>query len=125
MSSRDDNQLLGKEVDLDTLKSNCGNKTMDGDKILNPCGSIANSLFNDVLTLIPPSFNESLRLDEHGIAWKYDLLKFKNPDSYGDPKYKWLYCFRRCNELDMKAIPISFPRNHLMIPILLHLMVVE
>lgn len=63
MSSRDDNQLLGKEVDLDTLKSNCGNKTMDGDKILNPCGSIANSLFNDVLTLIPPSFNESLRLE--------------------------------------------------------------
>ena len=69
-------------MDLDTLKTNCGNKTMDGDKILNPCGSIANSLFNDVFTLIPPSFNELLRLDEHGIAWKYDLQKFKNPKSY-------------------------------------------
>ena len=84
MNSRDDNQLRGEEVDLSTLKSNCGNKTMDGDRILNPCGSVANSLFNDIYTLV------TLTLNESPIAWKYDLEKFKNPSNYGDPSYKWL-----------------------------------
>lgn len=87
VNSRDDNQLRGEEVDLSTLKSNCGNKTTDGDRILNPCGSVANSLFNDIYTLVSPM---TLTLNESHIAWKYDLEKFKNPSNYGDPSYKWL-----------------------------------
>lgn len=90
MNSRDDAQLRGEEVDLDTLTANCGNKTMDGDKILNPCGSVANSFFNDVFTFVPSDSQTNLYLDERGIAWKYDLDKFDNPQNYGDAKYKWL-----------------------------------
>lgn len=87
MNSRDDNQLRGEDVSVSTLESNCGNKTYDGSLILNPCGSIANSLFNDIFHLK----TEGYVLNEHDISWKYDREKYKNPSEYDESKYKYLY----------------------------------
>ena len=44
-------------------------------RILQPCGLIANSYFNDVITLT----NNGIAMDETGIAWESDKEKFKNP----------------------------------------------
>ena len=82
MNSRDDNQLRGEDVPVSTLESNCGNKTYDGSLILNPCGSIANSLFNDIFHLK----TEGYVLNEHDISWKYDREKYKNPSVYDESK---------------------------------------
>ena len=86
MNSRDDDQLRGVDVPYSTLESNCGNVTMEAGLILNPCGSVANSLFNDVFTLADSTYT----LNEHDISWKYDREKFNNPSNYGSPGYKWL-----------------------------------
>ena len=85
MNSRDDNLLRGEDVDVKTLQANCGNKTFVGDRILYPCGSIANSFFNDVFTV------KNYELNEHDISWKYDRDKFKNPATYDESKYQYLY----------------------------------
>lgn len=86
MNSRNDKQLNGEIVSLQELESSCGNKTMENDLILNPCGSVANSLFNDIFTLVDSPYE----LIESGISWKYDREKFHNPPNYGAEGYKWL-----------------------------------
>lgn len=86
MNSRNDKQLNGEIVSLQELESSCGNKTMENDLILNPCGSVANSLFNDIFTLVDSPYE----LIESGISWKYDRDKFHNPPNYGAEGYKWL-----------------------------------
>lgn len=86
MNSRNDAQLYGEEVALEDLEESCGNKTLENGLILNPCGSVANSLFNDIFTLVDSPYE----LIESGISWKYDREKFHNPANYGDAKYKWL-----------------------------------
>ena len=86
MNSRNDAQLYGEEVDLEDLEASCGNKTLENGLILNPCGSVANSLFNDIFTLVDSPYE----LIESGICWKYDREMFHNPAIYGDAKYKWL-----------------------------------
>jgi hypothetical protein len=53
-------------------------KWAPGYKLLYPCGLIANSLFNDKISVALP-----LALDETGISWESDKKKFVNP---GDPK---------------------------------------
>ena len=72
-------------MDVKTLESSCGSKLYDGELILNPCGSIANSFFNDVFTV------SNFELNEHDISWKYDREKYKNPSQYDETKYKYLY----------------------------------
>lgn len=71
-------QLLGrnkKESDL----SGCSPLKKNGSKILSPCGLIANSLFNDIISL------EGKTMRENDIAWKSDLQKkFKQPN-----KFEW------------------------------------
>lgn len=87
--SRDDSQLLGqlpknqnpidaKNCDpLNKLK-NKQNETIT----LNPCGLVANTLFNDKFTLI----DENLVMLEEGIAWDSDVqFKFAQPTGF---KYK-------------------------------------
>ncbi len=103
MNSRDDNQLRGVDVPLATLESNCGNTTKEDGLILNPCGSVANSLFNDVFTL----HDSDYVLNEHDISWKYDREKFNNPSNYGDPNYKWLSLFvYSCDIVATSPIPM-------------------
>ena len=70
---------------------------------MNPCGSVANSLFNDVVTL----HDSDYVLNEHDISWKYDREKFNNPSNYGDPNYKWLSLFvYSCDIVATSPIPM-------------------
>ncbi|XP_034118441.1 cell cycle control protein 50A isoform X1 [Drosophila albomicans] len=78
VKSRDDEQLLGR-LSL-TPNSDCTPfaYTDDGTPIA-PCGAIANSLFNDSLTL--SLNNEPIKLFNTGIAWPSDKrVKFRNPE---------------------------------------------
>ncbi|CAF1687516.1 unnamed protein product, partial [Adineta ricciae] len=79
VKSRDDNQLLGK---TDAVSKDCQpfQKSVNGSDYT-PCGAIANSKFNDSLTLV---FNgsQTVPLLNTGIAWTTDKdVKFKNPNN--------------------------------------------
>lgn len=81
VKSRDDKQLLGK--DITAVSGDCEpfNKDKDG-LIYAPCGSIANSMFNDTLWLyeIKGGTMEEVKLLKTEIAWPSDRkIKFKNP----------------------------------------------
>ncbi len=78
MKSRDDNQLLG-EFDQ-TPSPDCTPFGQTDDKrTIVPCGAIANSLFNDTLTIISDS-DGKVPLLNTGIAWPSDKeIKFRNP----------------------------------------------
>ncbi|CAF1214551.1 unnamed protein product [Adineta steineri] len=76
VKSRDDNQLLGKAP---PVSADCQPfQTSANGTAYTPCGAIANSKFNDTLTL---SFNgTSVPLTNIGIAWTTDkAVKFQNP----------------------------------------------
>lgn len=78
VKSRDDSQLLGK---TDRVGVDCQpyQKLSNGtDLDYRPCGAIANSKFNDTLTL---SFGTvPVPVDKTGITWTTDrAVKFKNP----------------------------------------------
>nr|AKG51638.1 cell cycle control protein 50A [Artemia sinica] len=83
VKSRDDFQLLGS---LGDVSSDCApfHQTSDGRKIV-PCGAIANSMFNDTLTLQyqnprSPGNMEEVPVNKTGIAWSSDKThKFRNP----------------------------------------------
>lgn len=77
VKSRDDEQLLGR---LSSAPStDCEPFAMDGNKPIAPCGAIANSLFNDTLTLSSREHGQVPLLNT-GIAWSSDKnVKFRNP----------------------------------------------
>lgn len=90
--SRSVDQLLGHEVDRDTIKSHCkpietvGDLNIDYDKSLpsstpaNPCGLIARSHFNDTFNLVSDEGNYVI-IDENGISWDNDkFIKPKDED---------------------------------------------
>lgn len=82
VKSRDDNQLLGR-LD-DTVSTDCEPflwaETNFTKKPIAPCGAIANSLFNDTLTLHSVQLNKDVPLIKTGIAWPSDKnIKFRNP----------------------------------------------
>ncbi|PSN41029.1 Cell cycle control protein 50A [Blattella germanica] len=76
VKSRDDNQLLGNIHD--PVWSDCAPFMYYGNQTIAPCGAIANSMFNDVLTI---NFqNKPVNLLRTGIAWTSDkTIKFQNP----------------------------------------------
>ncbi|XP_049824123.1 cell cycle control protein 50A isoform X2 [Aethina tumida] len=81
VKSRDDNQLLGR-INQEPV-SDCmpfAYVTNGSNKIpIAPCGAIANSLFNDVLSLSSKQLG-NITLLNTGIAWPSDKkTKFKNP----------------------------------------------
>ncbi|XP_067938407.1 cell cycle control protein 50A-like [Watersipora subatra] len=79
VKSRDDNQLRGNEIPLNGLDDDCSPYKTIGDKQIAPCGAIANSLFNDTLTLTYED-TTPVPLNNTGIAWKTDKgAKFRNP----------------------------------------------
>ncbi|XP_011168365.1 cell cycle control protein 50A isoform X2 [Solenopsis invicta] len=86
VKSRDDNQLLGKLDHENLLVSNdCepfAYKEVNGTtKPIAPCGAIANSLFNDNLTLWSFTHKDFVPLLRTGIAWPSDKnIKFRNPE---------------------------------------------
>jgi hypothetical protein len=98
VKSRDDNQLLGTSVPFDSLTVDCepyrgmANSSLTGGGMpYAPCGAIANSLFNDTLSIFYQLSNNSLQslaLLRTGIAWTTDRRsKFRNPDGFkSNPK---------------------------------------
>jgi len=84
VKSRDDKQMLGAK--LSTVSTDCSpfDRDPDTNEIYAPAGAIANSLFNDTLTLYwynPISGEDKVPLDNKGIAWDSDKRrKFKNPE---------------------------------------------
>mmetsp|Transcript_17860 Transcript_17860/g.28154 ORF Transcript_17860/g.28154 Transcript_17860/m.28154 type:complete len:372 (+) Transcript_17860:58-1173(+) len=80
VSSRYDAQLQGSTLHADT--DYCSPLTSNGSQDLNPCGLVANSLFNDVIAL-EASTNAAVALDEAGITWDSDrATKFAQPDGF-------------------------------------------
>lgn len=82
VKSRDDEQLLGRLSMAPS--SDCMPFDKDGNKPIAPCGAIANSLFNDTLTIInrnAPIQGQFVPLLRTGIAWPSDKnIKFRNPE---------------------------------------------
>ncbi|CAO1435244.1 unnamed protein product [Diamesa serratosioi] len=77
VKSRDDEQLLGNFKD--NPSSDCGPFALSEGKTIVPCGAIANSLFNDTLTLRSTSYG-LVPVLRTGIAWESDRdIKFRNP----------------------------------------------
>ncbi|XP_017056342.1 cell cycle control protein 50A isoform X1 [Drosophila ficusphila] len=79
VKSRDDEQLLGHLSQ--TPSTDCAPFAYDPDsgKPIAPCGAIANSLFNDTLTLLQGE--SEIKLLKTGIAWPSDKrVKFRNPE---------------------------------------------
>jgi len=90
VKSRDDNQLLGKAT---PAVSDCSPYQTDttGTKSVAPCGAIANSLFNDTLSLQYQGTID-VPMNNTGIAWSTDKnVKFRNPSSPTDPNYAQTY----------------------------------
>jgi hypothetical protein len=83
--SRDDWQLLGASEQTQLQKDNCAPLNKLGNITLNPCGLIANTMFNDVIEFAPTDNQSAAKLDmiEDGIAWQSDLeYKFRQPDGF-------------------------------------------
>mmetsp|Transcript_9448 Transcript_9448/g.13880 ORF Transcript_9448/g.13880 Transcript_9448/m.13880 type:complete len:384 (+) Transcript_9448:40-1191(+) len=84
--SRDDEQLKGSDSAQTTVAArNCEPLNKLGNQTINPCGLIANTLFNDVFTLTAGKDAEgnALIMKETGIAWETDLqYKFKQPSGF-------------------------------------------
>jgi len=103
VKSKDENQMLGDIGTVGNLKtpsSDCeyydyvsvtdssGNSKR---KTIIPCGAIANSLFNDSITMCrikDTNICETVDLKRTGIAWDSDKqYKFKNPTHFNEPQH--------------------------------------
>lgn len=104
VKSRSDAQLRGDDVSLSSLKDSCDPLWEKDGQVLNPCGLIANSMFNGAATcglprpapppplnraappppdVFTPAKSANVRLLEHGIAWDSDVkTKFNNPEEF-------------------------------------------
>ncbi|KAL4711901.1 hypothetical protein ACJJTC_006070 [Scirpophaga incertulas] len=79
VKSRDDNQLLGR-LSM-TPSTDCQPFAFNDGKPVAPCGAIANSLFNDTLTLYSVELKVDVPVIRTGIAWSSDKqIKFRNPE---------------------------------------------
>ncbi|XP_052738885.1 cell cycle control protein 50A [Bicyclus anynana] len=83
VKSRDDNQLLGRLHP--NPSGDCEPFAYDNGVPIAPCGAIANSLFNDTLSVMSREMNMDVPVLKTGIAWTSDKkIKFGNPS--GDLK---------------------------------------
>ncbi|KAH9048526.1 transcription regulator [Lactarius hengduanensis] len=88
VQSFDWKQLRGDNRTVDNLKNgNCKPAATVGDKVIYPCGLIANSLFNDtfsnLILLNPPSgASSTYNFSQQGIAWSGEAKKYKSPPGY-------------------------------------------
>ena len=82
--SRDDYQLQGKpeKYRSSVTKDFCEPLEKLGDIQLNPCGLVANTLFNDVISFAEGG-DGNLKLEEKGIAWKSDVdYRYAQPEGF-------------------------------------------
>ncbi|KAF9650848.1 Lem3/Cdc50 [Thelephora ganbajun] len=88
VSSLDADQLKGKHrTAKDLKKGNCKPVAVENDKVIYPCGLIANSLFNDTfssLTLLNPAAGASSEytMSEKNIAWPGEAKKYVAKPNY-------------------------------------------
>ena len=85
--SRDDDQLRGSRDQTSLAKENCDPLQEVGNQTLNPCGLVANTLFNDIFEVSNSTDTDGepldLKLIEKGIAWKSDVdHRFKQPEGF-------------------------------------------
>ena len=90
--SRDDFQLAGQQGGDTVSRSRCKplnelRNATSGEIIrLNPCGKVANTLFNDIIQLEEgqqDAFGNTLQLIETGIAWQSDIdYLYKQPEGF-------------------------------------------
>jgi len=81
VSSLSPEQLLGETPSYEEVKYDCFPLISNGSLLVNPCGLIANSLFNDVINL--QSAPNDAVLDEDGISWEADEdYKFIQPEGF-------------------------------------------
>ena len=79
LASLDSDQLTGSNLDKDDLSA-CSPLKSNGSHTLNPCGVIANSMFNDVIAL---DDTYPITMHEDHLAWDSDMTtKFKQPDGF-------------------------------------------
>jgi len=88
VDSLDADQLKGKHRTVKDLRSGtCKPVAIEGDRVVYPCGLIANSLFNDTfsgLTLLNPAAGESpeYTMSEKNIAWPGEAKKYVAQPDY-------------------------------------------
>lgn len=86
LKSFDPFQLYGQPGDrVASAERNCEPLNKLGDITLNPCGLIANTLFNDYFTLVKgnSATGQPLTLIEDGIAWQSDIeLMYNQPAGF-------------------------------------------
>jgi hypothetical protein len=88
VKSRDDNQLLGEFKTPASSDCNPFDINRNNGKTIVPCGAIANSLFNDTLSLRSES-NGPVPVKKTGIAWNSDKeIKFRNPPNLKEGKFQ-------------------------------------
>lgn len=81
VKSRSAYQLQGQDLTKKNVETDCDPLVTNGSMLLNPCGLIANSLFNDVITYTP--LVGGVAMDETGISWASDRdVKFKQVDGF-------------------------------------------
>lgn len=84
--SKDPYQLAGNIGAQDKVSAkDCGILNILGNMTLNPCGLIANTLFNDIFTLIDGQdvYSIDLMMIEEGITWQSDFLYvYSQPDGF-------------------------------------------
>ena len=83
VASYDASQLTGETATSD-LSSYCSPLMKNGSLFLNPCGLIANTLFNDKITIETSSEDDidASSLKTTGIAWPSDKRVIKQPDNF-------------------------------------------
>lgn len=94
--SLDPYQLAGSVGVQDAVsRENCFPLNQLGNTTLNPCGLIANTMFNDVIRLVGgrDSAGVELKMSEEGIAWQSDLeYMYDQPEGF-----KYEECPGECN----------------------------
>ena len=84
-----DTKLLGSPDQTKLASEFCDPLNKLGNITLNPCGLIANTFFNDVITFVPniEQTDAQIQMTESGIAWTSDLeYKFRQPDEFKSEK---------------------------------------
>ena len=105
VSSRDDSQLTGRVEGQDAIsEAACQPLNKLGETWINPCGLIANTFFNDRISLVNSDSalddqGNSLVMVEEGIAWSSDLkYRFTMPDGYRSTRCPEGQCDPSCCE---------------------------
>lgn len=120
IASIDYEQLRGQSETLQSIRSNCYPYSNIENKIIAPCGAIANSMFMDRFRIQFYHNNHkynNIFIQEKQISWPSDkFVLFKNPSTGFGSFEKPINWSIRVDELDLKdANNNGFQNEHLMV----------